>query len=145
MDRPLHAETWKRRTTVCVLPVITFGVLCCLSTRRRAGELTWETLIGVVLLSAGHPVAGGGGAPVVTVAVCAEVTVFGPVASVPVTATRIVWPASPLAITYVLFVAPVIEVQLAPAASHCRHWYVNVIDEPVQVPGFAVRVEPTVA
>jgi hypothetical protein len=74
-------------------------------------------LIGAVLLSAGHPVAGGA-AVCVTVEVCADVTVFGPVASVPVTATRIVWSTSPLAITYVLPVAPVIAVQLAPEASH---------------------------
>src|SRR5262249_52302524 len=121
MERPLQAETWNRRTTVCVLPVITVGLLCCLSMRRRAGELTSETLIGDVLLSAGHPVAGGAAA-VVTAEVCTEVTVFGPVGSVAVTATRIVWPTSPLAITYVLLVALLMLVQFAPAASHWRHW-----------------------
>jgi hypothetical protein len=43
-----------------------------------------------------------------------------------------------------VLVAPVIGLQLAPDVSQVNHWYVNVIDEPVQVPGLAVSVEPTV-
>ena len=88
---------------------------------RCAGGLTSETLIGPALLFAGHPV-GGGEVGTVTVAVWAEVTVRGPVASVAVTATRSVCPASSFARTYVVLVALVIGLQLAPAVSQRCHW-----------------------
>jgi hypothetical protein len=63
-----------------------------------------------------------------------------------VTTTRIVDPTSTDASWYVLVVAPVIDVQVAPLASHRRHWYVYVTGAvPVQVPVVAVSVCPSCA
>ena len=90
----------------------------------------------------GQPVAGGAGA-VVTTPLCADVTEFGPVASVAVTLTRSVLPASAVTRVYVLCVADVMSVHAAPAASHRDQRYANVIPVPVYVPGLAVSASPT--
>ena len=42
-------------------------------------------------------------------------------------------------------VAPPMSVQLAPAASHWRHWYAELVPAGVQLPPVAVRALPTVA
>jgi hypothetical protein len=79
----------------------------------------------------------------VTTAVCAEVTACGPVASVAVTLTRRVLPASAVTRVYVLCVADVMSVHAAPDASHRDQRYAKVIPLPVHVPGFAVNASPT--
>src|SRR5262249_25163477 len=104
---------WKRSTTVFEVLLITAGLLDCPSMTRCAGGLTSETLIGPALLFSGHPV-GGGAAPAVTVPVGNEVTACESLPSVAVTATRNVCPTSSAARTYVVFVAPVIALQVTP-------------------------------
>ena len=45
--------------------------------------------------------------------------------------------------TYVLSVAPPIFEQLPPSASQRRHWYMNVVGEPLHVPLLVVSVLPS--
>ena len=83
---------------------------------------------------------------VATTPVCNDVTDALPDAFVPVSTTRMVAPASPLASTYVVAVAPEISAQLLPAASQRCHWCVSVgAGFPLHVPAFAVSVWPTTA
>ena len=49
-----------------------------------------------------------------------------PLALVAVTVTRMRYPASPAAMTYVLVVSPTMSAQLMPAESQRLHWYENV-------------------
>jgi fructose-specific component phosphotransferase system IIB-like protein len=62
------------------------------------------------------------------------------------TRTRSVEPASAVTTTRVVPVAPTMSAHEAPAVSHRRHWYVNVIGaSPAQEPDVAVNVFPTAA
>jgi hypothetical protein len=61
-----------------------------------------------------------------------------------VTLTRILRPTSLAVSLYCLPVAPEMEAKLAPWLLERSHWYANVMGPaPVQVPGFAVKVEPS--
>src|SRR5579884_3891313 len=78
-----------------------------------------------------------------TAAVAAVVATALPAAEVAVTTTLSECPTAVLSGRYDSPVAPVIDAQLAPAASQSLHWYANVSGlPPAQVPGTAARSSP---
>ena len=136
--RPPHAVTWKRTVRLRVESGIGFGDTWLRSTSRRAGGVSWPTLIGPLPL--GQPVTGSS----VMTAVGAETNASVLIAFVAVTRTRNVLPTSACLATNVLPVAPPIAEQPPPLELQLRHWYVNEIGcVPDHVPGSAVCVAPT--
>src|SRR4051812_12968934 len=78
-----------------------------------------------------------------TTAVGGLTAVAGPEAFAAVTATASRDPTSSVPTAYVDDVAPGIATQTAPRASHRRQLQPKLVGEPVQVPGSAVRREPS--
>src|SRR2546421_6720907 len=88
--------------------------------------------------------AGGAAAGALTTSDAAELASPVPNASVALTTTRRVAPASSAPIAYVVPVAPVISRHASPAGEHRCHWRASSTG-PLHVPSSAVSVSPTVA
>jgi hypothetical protein len=105
---------------------------------------------GVPLIGGGDVLAGaiGGGGCVEggaawTTAVALDVAEAVPFLFEATTLKRNVEPTSAATGVYPVLVAPPMGEQLAPEELHRCHWYVNVTDGPLQVPGLPVNVWPT--
>ena len=87
----------------------------------RSADSSWPACAKPLIV--GDAVFAGATGAAATTAVCAELALLEPTEFEPVTATRNVEPTSAATAVYDCKDALAISTQLAPEASHRRHWY----------------------